>query len=242
MCLLISQTNSKPIKRELLENADCSNPDGMGFAYADNGQIQVEKFRDFKPFYKAYKSAVKRCGKVSNFIVHFRFSTHGVNTGLFNIHPFRVNERLVFAHNGVLDVDDHKKKSDTRVFNETILQKLKPNFLNSSAVCSLIEGFIGSDKLVFLNNDGKNTIINEKRGHWDNGVWYSNSSYKPYKAVKYGYSNYECVSGYNYPATTKAFSTYGKCNFCQVWGKLNSETAGGNDVKLCDTCKGYNSV
>ena len=161
MCLLISQKNSTPIKKEYLENADCSNPDGMGYAYADGGKITVQKFRDFEKFYKQYSRDVKQYGKMSDFILHFRFSTHGVNTGLFNVHPFRVSERLVFAHNGVLDVEKHKKKSDTQVFNETILQKLKSNFLNSSAVCSLIEGFIGSDKLVFLNKEGLSVILNE---------------------------------------------------------------------------------
>ena len=247
MCLLISQTNSTPIQRDKLENADFSNPDGMGYAYADGGKITVQKFRDFEKFYKQYSRDVKQYGKMSDFILHFRFSTHGVNTGLFNVHPFRVSERLVFAHNGVLDVEKHKKKSDTQVFNETILQKLKSNFLNSSAVCSLIEGFIGSDKLVFLNKEGRSVILNEERGHWKNGVWFSNSTYKTYTPVKYGWSddyygyNYKTpvVTTYNKGKKYKA-TTSGNCAWCCGLGELTREKIDKNRTALlCAGCKPY---
>ena len=256
MCLLINQTNNKPIEKSLLENADASNPDGIGFAYADGGQVHVEKFRKFEQFYKSYKRAVLTHGKTSNFIVHFRYSTHGTENGIFNVHPFRVNERLVFAHNGMLDVDDHKKKSDTQIFNETILQKLKPNFLNSDAVCSLIEGFIGSDKLVFLNADGKTTIINESRGHWDGGVWFSNSSYKPVERYRsYGWGkDYNYGGTYKKPAKqtpvntltytdkkTDAVKISGSCSWCRSWGDLDKTVYHNNVLYLCNTCKGYSS-
>tara|TARA_Y100000310_G_scaffold193195_1_gene193163 strand:- start:32 stop:769 length:738 start_codon:yes stop_codon:yes gene_type:complete len=243
MCLLINQTNSTPIKREYLENADCSNPDGMGYAYANGGQIHIVKFREFEEFYKAYKKDVKQYGKMSNFILHFRYSTHGVNTGLYNVHPFRVSERLVFAHNGVLDVDGHKKKSDTQVFNETILQKLKPNFLNSPAVCSLIEGFIGSDKLVFLNSDGRSVILNEGNGHWKDGIWYSNGTYKTAPTISYGWSQ---DYGYTLPAVTKynksgKNTTKGTCSHCTQWDTLTKQQTGAYTYGyLCKTCKGYN--
>tara|TARA_Y100000310_G_scaffold34249_1_gene32405 strand:+ start:293 stop:1021 length:729 start_codon:yes stop_codon:yes gene_type:complete len=241
MCLLISQTNNTPIKRDLLENADCSNPDGMGFAYAVNGEIKIEKFREFKPFYKAYSKAVKRHGTVTDFILHFRMSTHGVNAGLFNVHPFRVNERLAFAHNGILDVDNDKKKSDTQVFNETILRKLKPNFLNNTAVCSLIEGFIGSDKLVFLDSDGKSTILNESNGHWKAGVWYSNSSYKTYTPTTYGWNYGTYVKPYKKPTVKKSkTSVSGTCEWCCAWGDLIEINKHGKRSYLCNTCNTYN--
>ena len=188
---------------------------------------------------------------MSDFILHFRYSTHGVNTGLFNVHPFRVSERLVFAHNGVLDVNDDNKKSDTQVFNETILQKLKPNFLNSSAVCSLIEGFIGSDKLVFLHNDGRSVILNEGNGHWKGGVWFSNTTYKKYTPVKYGWAHDDSYGGYTYntprtPAVTvhksnSADALTGNCSWCQQWGGIKKLTTPQQEkVYLCKTCRPYN--
>ena len=244
MCLLISQTNNTPIKEELLENADCSNPDGMGFAYAINGDIKIEKFREFKPFYKAYSKAVKRHGTVTDFILHFRMSTHGVSTGIFNVHPFRVSERLAFAHNGMLDVDTHKKKSDTQVFNETILQKLKPNFLRNTAVCNLIEGFIGSDKLVFLDSDGKSTILNESNGHWKKGVWFSNNSYKPFVPVSYGWNYGTYSKPYKKPAVTtykgNKESITGACQWCRAWGDLTETHKAGHKTHLCNACNTYN--
>ena len=234
MCLLINQTTNAPIGRDLLKNADSSNPDGMGFAYAVNGEIFIKKFREFKPFYKSYKKAVKRHGKITDFILHFRFSTHGVNNGLFNVHPFKINESLAFAHNGMLDVDDHKKKSDTQIFNETILQKLKPNFLNNTAVCQLLEGFIGSDKLVFLNSDGKSTILNEKRGHWDGGTWFSNDSYKTRTtSIACGWGS-DYYTGYSKPVTINS-----TCSACSKWDMVTQKRYHGQKVYLCETCKPY---
>ena len=47
MCLLITQTNSKVISKEKLQNADKNNPDGMGFTYSNGTALIVEKFREF---------------------------------------------------------------------------------------------------------------------------------------------------------------------------------------------------
>ena len=246
MCLLINQTNNTPIKKEYLENADISNPDGMGFAYANGGKIHIEKFREFEPFYISYVKAVKKFGNVSNFIVHFRYSTHGVNNGIFNVHPFRINERLAFAHNGILDVKNHNKKSDTRVFNDTILRKLKSNFLNSNAVCSLIEGFIGSDKLVFLNAKGKTKVLNEEMGHWDGGVWYSNTSYKKVNKIGCYSSSYGSYMGTAFTPSTARYEmpktniiTRSTCNGCGEWKQVNPVEFAGQNVNVCKACKPY---
>jgi hypothetical protein len=49
-------------------------------------------------------------------------------------------------------------------------------------IIDLIEGRIGYSKLVFLDRHGNHKIMNEHKGTWDDGVWYSNDSYKPYVA------------------------------------------------------------
>ena len=133
-----------------------------------------------------------------------------------------MSEKLAFAHNGVLSVEDHKKKSDTRVFNETILKKLPDGFLNNSGAVNLLEGFIGSDKLVFIENNGKSVILNESAGHWDGGIWYSNSSYKSYTATKYGCGWGDDYAPSNYvPLNSVPLgsigTTRGKCTWCQTW-------------------------
>ena len=55
---------------------------------------------------------------------------------------------------------------------------------------------IGESKVVVMSGDGKAVLFNEKKGHWDKGVWYSNHSYQPRSAPKYtsfstqGYGTY----------------------------------------------------
>jgi hypothetical protein len=51
------------------------------------------------------------------------------------------------------------------------------------AIKHLIEERIGYSKLIFLDRHGKHEIFNEDKGLWDEGIWYSNSSYKPKIAV-----------------------------------------------------------
>jgi len=166
MCLLIAQTNNKVISKEKLEITEKNNSDGMGFTYSNGDKLIVEKFREFNKFYPRYKKAVQDYGKTSHLLIHFRFSTHGIEKGLFNVHPFRVNKGLVFAHNGIINVQDDKKRSDTQVFNDTILKQLPKNFLSNKATRKLLGKFVSGSKLAFLDVSGKSTIINESSGHW----------------------------------------------------------------------------
>ena len=250
MCLLISQPKkTKQITREYLENADISNPDGMGLAYAVAGRLVVEKFRNFEPFYKAYKNAYKKHSRKTDFILHFRLSTHGSKNGVFNVHPFKVSDELVFAHNGMIsNVQHDKKKSDTQVFNDTILKRLKPDFLKNNAILDLLAGFIGSDKLVFLNNRGKSTIVNADNGHVEKGVWYSNHSYETFAC---GYGSYmgtfdsytNAPKTYGYGANIGKLKSRAKCEWCDQYAHLDeysTQTNTGAEIKrLCQTCADY---
>ena len=189
MCLLIQQPKNREVSREKLKTAFDNNPDGAGFSYAHNGRVHVEKFRKFKPFYKRYKKAVSVVGKTSDFIVHFRLTTHGTNKGTFNVHPFRVNDELAFAHNGVINgVGTSKKLSDTRLFNKKVLQNLPSGFITNSVVQTLLGEFIGHSKLGFVDGSGNSFLVNEKLGHYDEeGVWFSNESYIEDDWSCYGY-------------------------------------------------------
>jgi hypothetical protein len=65
-------------------------------------------------------------------------------------------------------------------------------------IIELVEGRIGYSKLVFLDRHGNHKIMNESKGIWDDGVWYSNDSYQPYvapvvtawKDTDYSYGNW----------------------------------------------------
>ena len=193
MCLLVLQKENATIKEKHLKNAFDSNEDGVGYSYVDNSKIVTKKFRKYNNFLKNWNNDNEKFSNKSPFLLHFRLATHGIEEGTFNVHPFAVRKDLVFAHNGIInEVDDDKKMSDTQVFNRDILQNLKKSFLQDTIMIKLIEGFIGSSKLAFLNKDKSYKIINEDLGHWLDDVWFSNKSYE-YKSI---YASYGSFKGY----------------------------------------------
>lgn len=186
MCLLVvCKPNAIPKREELTEGA-CANPHGYGFAMIIDGKI----------FRYRTMSARKAVGKFIHMrqqypqgyaIWHARYATHGVKNE-DNCHPFQVGDDAdtVLAHNGVLDtfIGKDDKRSDTRIFAEDTLPKL-------GGVCALedenlyrmIEGWASGSKIAVLTTNPKAEyqlyLINERLGSWDdNGVWWSNSSYK----------------------------------------------------------------
>ena len=186
MCLLVvCKPNAIPKREELTEGA-CANPHGYGFAMIIDGKI----------FRYRTMSARKAVGKFIHMrqqypqgyaIWHARYATHGVKNE-DNCHPFQVGDDTdtVLAHNGVLDtfIGKDDKRSDTRIFAEDTLPKL-------GGVCALedenlyrmIEGWASGSKIAVLTTNPKAEyqlyLINERLGTWDdNGVWWSNSSYK----------------------------------------------------------------
>jgi predicted glutamine amidotransferase len=110
--------------------------------------------------------------------LHYRISTSGFK-GEHNLHPFLVNDKLGFVHNGVISGLGNKDFSDTYEFND-MLKKFKHDFLKCEMTRYLISKHIGYSKLVFLDINDKYTIINEEDGHWKNDNWYSNTSYESY--------------------------------------------------------------
>ena len=179
MCIAIYKPEGIKIDKATLERCFDANPDGAGFMYQDNKQLHMHKgFFTFKEFYKDFK---KHENKQS--VIHFRIKTHGpINKD--NCHPFMINQSIGFVHNGVISGFGINDMSDTRHFNEEIVKPLVAKWGNLSlfqpAIKSLIESRIGYSKLIFLDRHGNYDIFNENKGVWDNGVWYSNSSYKPY--------------------------------------------------------------
>ena len=190
MCLLVLKDKEATIKEKYLKNAYDSNPDGVGYSFPHGDKLITKKFRKYDKFLKNWNYDIKTFGSITPFLLHFRLATHGQNKGTLNVHPFNIRQGLVFAHNGIInEVDDDKKLSDTQVFNRDILKNLKKSFLNDLILIKLIEGFIGSSKLAFLDSNGAYKILNESLGHWEKGVWYSNSTYK-HEPIRYSSNLY----------------------------------------------------
>jgi hypothetical protein len=184
MCIAIMKSANKKISKSTLRRCYDANPDGAGFMYAEDKQLVVKKgYFTFKEFYKEYRPHGDK-----QVLIHFRIKTHGP-IDKNNCHPFLVNSGLGFIHNGIISGYGSNSKSDTIEFNESILQKIVAKHGNNSLfddpMVELIENIIGYSKLVFLDRHGNYKIMNENKGAWNNGVWYSNNSWKKPEPVKH---------------------------------------------------------
>lgn len=177
MCIIILNTKGK-LPKETLKTCYENNSDGMGLMFSDGKKLQSHKeLKNFDSFYEVYAKIRERNPK-ANIGLHFRIKTHGM-VNLENCHPFEVNPKLYFMHNGIIRIESKNPNlSDTFVFNERILKGLKRNFLNNHSIIELIENYIGYSKLLFMNNKGEYKIINENLGVWKSENWFSNYTYQ----------------------------------------------------------------
>jgi len=223
MCIAILNTKGATLKKQLLKNCWDNNGDGAGMLYInDYGMMEVFKeMKSFDAFYDKY-SEVKRMYGKRNIVLHFRISTHGGITES-NCHPFMVHQDLGFVHNGMIyNVPTSKVHSDTYMFNEVILKKLKEGFEYDDDILDMIEVYIGSgSKLIFLNAYDDYAIVNEKAGHWAMDCWFSNSSYKQVNDwVDYGGVKKQKTNIYGY-----GYGAWGTYNSDKYW----ADTAAAND-------------
>lgn len=193
MCIAIYLPAKKEIKKDVLETCNEANPHGFGYAYFDNNnKLRIHKTvknvtRQIKDFLKIRKTNIDK-----PFILHFRIATHGRIIPKC-CHPFRVNDNLVFCHNGILGsaytggLDMHKSEiSDSIRFGSEMLAKLPPDFMNNEKIKELLADYIGpGNKMILLNKNGTHWILNENKGIWENGIWFSNGSYKKVKYFNY---------------------------------------------------------
>ena len=186
MCLLVvCKPNAVPKREELTEGA-CSNPHGYGFAMIVDGKIFRYRTMSARKAVTKFLHMRKQYPK-GYAIWHARYATHGVKNE-DNCHPFQVGDDVdtVLAHNGVLDtfIGKDDKRSDTRIFAEDTLPKLGGvRALEDENLYRMIEGWASGSKIAVLtanpNAEYQLYLINERLGTWDdNGVWWSNSSYK----------------------------------------------------------------
>ena len=242
MCICIYQPAGIVVSDDKLRNSYENNSDGMGFAYistdyAEVKRLKIVKTMDYDTFLRKYKRAVLN-NPESPFLIHFRIATHGT-VDKFNCHPFKINKRMAFIHNGVISgIEVDKVKSDTQVFNDKFLKTLPKGWETNEACKILIEKFIVGSKLITLNIDGTTTIYNESSGHWKDGCWFSNNSYS-YKKSPYAVVVVKGGSRY-YPQSTNKIAESYYCDDCGC--KLTEFTSNffmrkDIPVCLCQSCK-----
>lgn len=183
------------------------NPDGAGFMWSDGKEVHIRKgFMTWEDFEKALGDEFD-AGHIftdSTVVMHFRITTSG-RTQPKCCHPFPISDkkedlqatsfdsRFGIAHNGVIRwCHTEDGWSDTMDYVAGVvapLAHMHPSFMYSSDAKELLKKTCGS-KLAIINHAGEYMLVGEFNE--ENGVYYSNTSYIPFK---YNYSSYESVWG-----------------------------------------------
>ena len=185
MCLLmVAKPNAMPTDDQLT-CACANNPDGFGYAVHTGKTIITGRGMNHNDVIDRFLTTrEKHMNGWAMF--HARMTTHG-ETVKENCHPFRVggSPETILAHNGILSnvkIPAGDKRSDTRVFAEDLLPA-RLNILDHKKKFKKLEKWAGGSKVAVFTTDRRLNkavyIINEKLGSWDDdGLWWSNSSYK----------------------------------------------------------------
>ena len=235
MCIAILKPSDKTLDKNLLRTCADNNPDGCGFAYADDNKVIIKKFMDFNSFWKDYNKV--QDGKTM--LIHFRIATHG-KVELANCHQFTLNDHMALIHNGIISGYGSKTEnlSDTKDFIDKVIGNISYKMWKNPSFIKLVEATIDYSKLVILDNKGRYYIVNEKKGNWVDGVWYSNTSYKP-KTTKVVSATTQKTVSKNPSATTLDWGYIMRCPSC---GKEKITTGWYEDVCVCKNqmqCVGY---
>jgi len=219
MCLLTVFTPDAKVDEKRLEDASLNNPDGFGFAMLMGDHIA--RFRSMHFGEVADHFMRLRDLYPDTFaIFHHRFATGGGNT-VENCHPFTwaFDERFAVGHNGVLPIAPGRKKSDTRIWAEHYLNDVCPSSLDDPKWFSKVENWLGGSKVAVLSAAHETQyglyILNEKAGHWENDVWYSNHSYELF---------------------SRAVSTFSPPKFFRNFSDFRTEQEKDSDLISCSVC------
>ena len=211
MCIAIVKLKDTTISKEVLQTCFTNNPDNCGMAYIDNGKIIINKYDNFEKFYTDYAKIEHK----SNMLIHFRIATHG-GVNIENTHPFVLNSRMALIHNGVLSgYGDKEKISDTRDFINKVIGNISWKMWKNPSFIELVGNAIGGSKLGILDVTGDFYIVNEQKGTWKDGAWYSNNSYEPKKPVV---------------KTTYSHDSYWDYYYNDRYGFNNNRTVKDNDI------------
>lgn len=241
-----------------LYNGGISNPDGHGWAIADNrnGIMVVGHSLNLDEAVEGFRKARKN--HVGPALFHSRWATHGsVREG--NCHPFMVggSHQTVLAHNGILPANAHPAKgddrSDTAILAEDIIPAKWFRFDKPTVIRDMTQWAGGGNKIVILTVDPRykknHYMINPGKGTWDpeTGVWHSNYDYMYSSKWRGSVAAYYGAHSYTYtPKSNKSWendvATIGAravadahledmCTFCKQ--EVNKE----GYCMTCGTCQ-----
>lgn len=187
MCLLTYFPPGATADPVALSIGATANPHGHGFAVIAGDRIITGHGMDAAEVIDRFTAVRDRYPRWAA-LFHSRYATHGTR-GVGNCHPFRLggDPRTVLAHNGVLPKRVHPgpydPRSDTRIAAEDYLPTAPFGSIDTHRGARGLASWLGSSKLVILTLDPAYRysayVFGESAGHWDNGVWYSNTSFRP---------------------------------------------------------------
>jgi len=214
MCLIITgkSTNIRSTllnTNGMLADVYSSNPDGIGIMYATSKGLKVVKVLP-KTLADATAFIQKLPQDDRELAIHFRWTTHG-NTDMTNCHPYDVIPGYVaMMHNGVLHTGNKADttKSDTWHFIKDFVASPvaeHPALVHNQSYLDMLSEFIGDNRFVFMDGDGKMSHVNYDQGIEHDGLWFSNTyAWKPsrlipnyYTSTKYS-TRYSKYSGFEY--------------------------------------------
>ena len=213
MCIIAVKKANQPLPEEKIIKAMFKhNPDGAGFCYCLNGEVRIQKgYMSYKAFLEALKKVSEKIDTYATpMLFHFRIATHGgINPSL--THPFPISHKtpvlkhltastkLGIVHNGIIDIKTRKDVSDTMTYiTERLAKRYKwdKEFYKSRKQRKVIQSEIGSSKMAFLDDKGGIYTVGDFIE--DDGILYSNSSYKErdyfFKLTWEDYTDYEQVT------------------------------------------------
>lgn len=180
MCLAMVQPAGEIIPADAIECGWQMNDDGAGVAYCDRGKVRIVKgLTTAAATIRAY-NRIRAAAKDSPILLHLRLATHGKKDAA-NTHPFWITpNESAMIHNGIIHTPiTNAARSDTWHYAQ-MLRKELPNAARvpDAVTCGVIAADIGvGNKIAILDAARDFTIIGEKQGVWDAGIWYSNEYY-----------------------------------------------------------------
>ena len=193
MCIIAFYPAGSLVDREALVNGVDNNPDGAGWAICTpdgvrfnksmRGEDIIDEFIEWRNEFIDMPAAF-----------HARIGTAG-SWNVDNCHPFVVgdDDTTVIMHNGIfpdaVQPVGRDPRSDTRIFAEVWLPLVGSLGVRSNR--KYVERWMGTgNKVIALSMSNRwkarAYILNEGAGLWDDGIWYSNTSYlyRPRYAVR----------------------------------------------------------
>lgn len=196
MCVIIHQPkDNRQVTFEEFQSSWQSNPHGFGLMYHHWGKVCIEKSMKMMDAWDIYSNLSKELEWETDFVLHFRYSTHWTIT-LQNVHPFHCGNGKYLVHNGVLGYTSDKPWqedfSDTRLLAKTLedidWDDETSNWLESQVVCDFVNSVCTWDKILVMGNDGVVHYFGDKGILSPCGqLWASNDS--PFDI--YGYCNHK---------------------------------------------------